>query len=168
MHFLSIFAFIIFQFNILADTSQIEGIVIVDSDLEELQQLRLNLLLTKKDELAKDGNLSEQDLIDFANLLDSESFGQTKNYAEKKLKRIDVKSIITKEDMITEYLEKPEFSHYLKFNYDLKVNNGNIILAVKYDLFDQTGKLVDIDDNMNFFRQVKKINKRAPTIRTQN
>ena len=163
MHILSIFAFIIFQFNILADTSRIEGVVIVDSDLEELQQLRLDLLLIKKDELAKDGNWSEQDLIDFANLLNSESFGQTKNYVVKKLERIDVKSIITKEDRISEYLEKPEFSHYLKFTYDLKVNKGNIILAVKYELFDQMGKLIDIDDNKNFFRQVKKINKRAPT-----
>lgn len=163
MHILPIFAFLIFQFNIIADASRIEGIVIVDADIEELRQLSLNLLLEKKEELARDGNWSEQDLIDFADRINAKSYGQTKDYVEKKLKRIRVNSLIAKEDRLTEYLKKPGFTHYLKFNFDLEVSKGNIILITKYDLFDQAGKRIELDDDKNFFRQIKKINKRAPT-----
>ena len=163
MHILPIFAFLIFQFNIIADSSRIEGIVIVDADIDDLRQLSLNLLLEQKEELARDGNWSEQDLIDFADRINAKSYGQTKDYVEKKLKRIKVNSLIAKEDRLTEYLKKPGFTHYLKFNFDLEVSKGNIILITKYDLFDQTGKRIELDADKNFFRQIKKINKRAPT-----
>lgn len=163
MHILPIFAFIIFQFNIVADTFRIEGIVIVDADPEELRQLSLDLLLEKKEELAREGNWSEQDLINFTKQINAKSYGQTKEYVEKNLKRIKVNTLFAKEDRLTKYLEQPGFTHYLKFNFDLEVSKGSILLITRYDLFDQTGKRIEIDDDKNFFREIKKINKRAPT-----
>lgn len=133
----------------------------MDPDLEELHQQSLELLLERKEELKSEGNWSEQDLIDFATVLNSDGFKKTKGYLEKSLRRISVKSIIAKEDALAAQLKKAEFTHYLKFSYELNIDRGMVSIITKYNLFDERGHPIMMDGDKNFFKQIKDINKKA-------
>ena len=133
-------------------------VIVEDLDYQKACEMKLNLLLTKKDELLSEGGWTENDLEKFAYGFESKRFEKAKEKIVSKLKSKKVNAALLNEQQIQEYLKNQNHTIYIiRISYKLDVHNGNIMLFQNFHLYDKSNQLILVNEGAKFYQNIKEL-----------